>query len=236
MPTLNNDRSTQRPRRAERPPPDTTAREASRHLSAVDPRLAEIIARVGVHRPVIEPRPFIALIESITQQQVSMRAAAAIFARLKRACPRGRLTPQALLDLDASALRGIGLSRQKAQYVRNVADAFAGGRLSAAKLRRMSDDEVLTEVSKIKGVGRWTVEMLLIFSLGRPDVWPIDDLGLRRAVQRFLELSAPPGADQMRKLGQRWRPYRTYAAWYLWRFSEGNGQPGVALPNRERSR
>ncbi len=224
--------ASQTPLRARRMPPDELAHAAATHLASADRRFARIIGNVGVHRPVIQSRPFVALIESITQQQVSLASAAAVFRRLRLACPGGRLTPAAVLQLNDVALRGAGLSRQKSQYVRNVAEAFASGRLNSAKLRRMDDEAVVTEVAAIKGVGRWTVEMLLIFCLGRPDVWPVDDLGLRRSLQRFLGLPEPLPATDMRTVAEPWRPYRTYAAWYLWRFSEGNGQPGVAVSTK----
>ena len=144
-------------------------------------------------------------------------------------CPRRRLTPAAIMALDHDTLRAAGLSRQKAAYVRNMAEAFASRELSAAKLRRMSDDEVVEATTRIKGVGRWTAEMLLIFCLERPDVWPVDDLGLRKAVRNFLAMTEMPRPAEIQAVADPWRPYRSYATWYLWRSLEGPLMPGVAL-------
>jgi DNA-3-methyladenine glycosylase II len=198
-------------------------------LRAARPSLGAIIERVGTHRLVITRDPFVSLVSSITQQQVSMTAAAAVFGRLRALCPRRRLTARAVLALDESALRGAGLSRQKTSYMRNVAAAFASRQLTPSKLRDMDDEEVITAVTRIKGVGRWTAEMLLIFCLERPDVWPIDDLGLRKAVQRFVGTPEPLDRQAMVDLARPWMPYRTYASWYLWRSLEGPLMPGVAL-------
>jgi DNA-3-methyladenine glycosylase II len=142
-------------------------------------------------------------------------------------CPRQRLTPGAVRSLDVSALRGAGLSRQKAAYAQNVAEAFASRVLTAAKLRRLPDAEVIAAVTAVKGVGRWTAEMLLIFCLERPDVWPVDDLGLRNAVQRFTGEVELPAAAEMQTLGEAWRPYRTCATWYLWRSLEAPTEPAI---------
>ena len=202
---------------------------AARYLSRQDPRLAAIIKHIGPHRPIITPNPFVALVGAILQQQVSMSAAAAMHRRLKGLCPRGRITPPAILLLDGDELRGAGLSRQKARYVRDLAQAFASGTLSSRRLRRMSDEQVIDTTTQVKGVGRWTAEMLLIFCLERPDVWPIDDLGLRKAVRQFLQLDDMPDPPTLGQLAEPWRPYRSYATWYLWRSLEGPLMPGMAL-------
>jgi DNA-3-methyladenine glycosylase II len=200
-----------------------------RHLSRADRRLATLIQRIGPHRPIITPNPFVALLGSILQQQISMSAAAAVQKRVRALCPRGRVTPAAILDLSALDLRGAGLSRQKAEYVRSLAEHFANGALSTRSLRAMTDEEVIATTTRVKGVGRWTAEMLLIFCLERPDIWPIDDLGLRKAVRNHLELDDLPDAQTMHAAGEPYRPYRTYASWYLWRSLEGPLMPGVAL-------
>jgi DNA-3-methyladenine glycosylase II len=205
------------------------ARQAAEFLSGRDPRMARLIQRIGPHRLIITPDPFTALVGSIVQQQVSMSAAAAIQRRLAELCPDGRVTPAAILGLKEAALRGAGLSRQKALYVHGLAQAFDSGDLSARGLRRMPDDEVIAAVTRLKGVGRWTAEMLLIFCLERPDVWPIDDLGLRKAVRNFLGMKRIPALRTMRRAGEPWRPYRTYASWYLWRSLEGPFMPGISL-------
>jgi DNA-3-methyladenine glycosylase II len=137
------------------------------------------------------------------------------------------VTPRALLALDVATLRGVGLSRQKTEYVHILAEAFATRSLTAAKLRRMNDDEVIAATTALKGIGRWTAEMLLIFCLERPDVWPVDDLGLRKAVQNFFAFKETPPARDIRDLADPWRPYRSYATWYLWRSLEGPLMPGV---------
>lgn len=206
-----------------------TARAAVRHLTQAHPRLGALIRKIGPHRPVITPNSFVALVGSILQQQVSMSAAAAVQKRVKALCPRGRVTPAAILECSEASLRGAGLSRQKTKYVRALAEHFARGILSSRKLRTMTDEEVITATTQVKGVGRWTAEMLLIFCLERPDVWPIDDLGLRKAVRDFLGLGDLPDMKTMQATGESWRPYRTYASWYLWRSLEGPFMPGVAL-------
>lgn len=206
-----------------------TALVAIRHLRQVDPRLGRMIAHIGPYRPDVTPDPFVALVGSIIQQQLSMTAATTIYNRVRGLCPRRRLTPAAILAQDVGALRGAGLSRQKAAYLRNIAEAFATRTLTAAKLRTASDEEVIGATTAIKGIGRWTAEMLLIFCLERPDVWPVDDLGLRKAVRDFLKLGELPPAAAIREVADAWRPYRSYATWYLWRSLEGPLMPGVAL-------
>ncbi|MBU0639544.1 MAG: DNA-3-methyladenine glycosylase [Planctomycetes bacterium] len=205
------------------------ALEAVRHLRRVDPRLGEIIRKIGPHRPIITPDPFVTLVGAIVQQQVSMSAAAAIQKRLKALCPRGRTTPTAIARLQTDALRKAGLSRQKVRYVRDLAGHFTARRLTPRKLREATDEEVIAATTQVKGVGRWTAEMLLIFCLERPDVWPTDDLGLRKAVRQFLGDADMPTNDVMELVGESWRPYRTYASWYLWRSLEGPFMPGMAL-------
>jgi len=195
----------------------------------MDPILGKLIRRVGPHRPIITPDPFSALFCSIVQQQISMAAAAAIQKRLRLLCPRGRFTPKAILARSAVELRQAGLSHQKIRYVHDLSEHFAHGKLSAAALRRMPDDEVIDATTQVHGVGRWTAEMLLIFCLERADVWPIDDLGLRKAVRNFARLREMPSARAMTAAGEPWRGYRTYASWYLWRSLEGPFMPGISL-------
>lgn len=216
---------------AKRNETDSAAAEAAvaaiRHLSTAHPRWPELIARVGPYRPSLTPNPFIALIGSIVHQQVSMSAGATIFKRVKALCPAGRLTPRAILEITETRLRSAGLSRQKAAYVRNIAESFVAGQVTPARLRRATDEEVVETVTQIKGVGRWTAEMLLIFCLHRPDVWPVRDLGLQRAAQQFFSLRKSPTPEALHKMGEPLRPYRTYATWYLWRSLERPVPPAV---------
>ena len=202
---------------------------AARALSWVDPALGRMIRRIGPYRPIITLDPFNALIASIVSQQISMSAADAVRRKLLAMCPGGRFTPPAILARSEDELRAGGLSRQKAAYVRDVAAHFADGRLSARRLRAMNDEEVVAATTRVKGVGRWTAEMLMMFCLERPDVWPVDDLGLRKAVRNFLCLSEMPDAEIMQLTGEAWRPYRTYASWYLWRSLEGPLMPGIPV-------
>lgn len=205
------------------------AERAVAHLSANSRTLAAIIDAVGPHRPILSRDPFRTLVGSIVQQQISMSAAAAIQNRLRDACPDRRVTADALLALRKARLRRIGLSNQKAAYVRDLAAHFADGRLSASKLRRMTDEQVIEATMQVHGVGRWTAEMLLIFCLERPDVWPIDDLGIRKAVRNLLAVVDIPDRHTLLSAGEPLRPFRSYASWYLWRSLEGPLMPGVAI-------
>ena len=156
-----------------------------------------------------------------------MSAAATIFKRVKALCPRGRITPRAILAASPAQLRSAGLSRQKTAYMHNLAESFASRQVTPAGLRRAPDNEVVEAVTRIKGVGRWTAEMLLMFCLHRPDVWPVHDLGLQRAAQEFFKLRKPPTPKALDTMGEPWRPYRTYATWYLWRSLERPIPPSV---------
>lgn len=203
------------------------ARRAAEHLSAVSPSLEPIISRVGPHRLKVTRDPFLTLVGSIIQQQISMSAAASIQRRLTEACPGGRVTPAAIQRLGPARLRKAGLSNQKAGYLVDLARHADAGRLGRRTLSRLDDEEIIVRATEIRGIGRWTAEMLLIFCLERPDVWPIDDLGLRKAVARFT------GRDLDKKgivaLAEPWRPFRSYASWYLWRSLEGPKMPGIEL-------
>lgn len=205
------------------------AREAARALSRVDRRMAAIVRRFGPHRPVLTNDPFVSLASSIVQQQISMSAARAIWQRLVAQCARRRLTPEGTLALSLESLRAVGLSRQKSLYVHDLSAHFADGRLTRARLRRAEDEQVIEVTTQVKGVGRWTAQMLLMFCLERPDVWPVDDLGLRKAVRDFHRLAELPDKRHMEEAGDAWRPFRTYASWYLWRSLEGPLMPGVCV-------
>lgn len=193
---------------------------ALRHLKRADPVMRRIIERVGPYRLERQPNHFGALVESILYQQLALAAAATIARRFRRLySKRGRLPrPEELRRTPARRLRAAGLSRQKIGYLRDLARKAANGRLRFGRLGRMSDDEVIAHLVQVKGIGRWTAEMFLMFSLGRPDVLPVDDLGLRYAFQQAYKLRALPSPAKMQRMAEPWRPYRSVATWYLWKF------------------
>jgi DNA-3-methyladenine glycosylase II len=163
---------------------------------------------------------FVALSQAIVSQQLAVKAAATIFARFRALFPRNRPTPLVLLDLPLAALRGAGLSGQKSGYLRDLAARFTDGTIPSRRISRMTDEQVIASLTQVKGVGVWTAEMFLIFVLNRPDIWPVDDLGVRKAAQRLFELPELPTAESLSRIAEPWRPYRTVAAWYLWRSLE----------------
>jgi DNA-3-methyladenine glycosylase II len=205
--------------------PDPRWQDAIDHLSH-DRTLARIIARVGPCT--LRPRrgTFAMLVQSILSQQVSVKAAEAMHRRLV-AGVGGRLAPARVkhfLDTASDdAIRDCGLSRQKRAYIHDLAGRFTDGSIPVRKLTRMSDEQVIETLTQVKGIGRWTVEMLLIFGLNRPDVWPVDDLGLREGICRTWpdRFKARPAAKDLSDFADAWRPWRSVASWYLWRSKDG---------------
>ncbi len=192
---------------------------ARRVLTRRDPILAPIIKKYGVCgiKTGRQADIFCGLVQAIVSQQLSTRAAATIYRRLEALMPDAAPpTPEALLPLSDEALRGVGLSRQKTSYMRDLAQKVLEGSVKTEALSEMSDEEIVAELTKIKGIGRWTVEMILIFRLARPDILPVGDLGIVKAIQKAYGLRKPPNAKRMHKIAERWRPYRSVASWYLW--------------------
>jgi len=191
--------------------------KARRLLARRDPILRDLMR---VHGPCgLADRqhtdPFKALIRAIVGQQLSTRAAATIFARFEAlfdAFP----TPAQVTAMPDDRLRGVGLSGQKAGYLRDLCRRIEEGALPIAALDRMDDEAVIETLTQVKGVGRWTAEMFLIFRLQRPDVLPVGDLGIVKAVQRAYRLRKAPTPDRLTRIGEAWRPYRSVACWYLW--------------------
>ncbi len=181
---------------------------AHQHIAATDPRIAALIARSLRYniKPAPLIRPFDALAESIAYQQLSGKAAATIFGRVRALYPRRKyLDPEKILATPDESFRAAGLSRSKIAAVKDLAAKTIDGTVPSARaIARMSDEEIILRLTEVRGIGRWTVEMLLLFDLGRPDVWPVDDYGV-------------PTPKQLMKLGEKWRPYRSVAAWYFWR-------------------
>jgi DNA-3-methyladenine glycosylase II len=191
------------------------------HLRRSDDTLARVIDERG---PLdldarVRGRPqdaYGALLRAIVGQQLSVAAARTIYGRFTHLFGGRTPSPEDLLEVDVDALRGVGLSRAKANYVRSLAEHVISGELELERLDELSDEEVATEVTAVKGLGQWTADMFLIFHLGRPDVLPVGDLGVRRAVERLYGLEALPSAAELEALGGRWRPYRSLASLYLW--------------------
>jgi 3-methyladenine DNA glycosylase/8-oxoguanine DNA glycosylase len=203
--------------------PSTTAlararRRAVAHLRTADPVLAALIGHVGRCRWEVDGAAgaFEALAESIVYQQISGKAAASIYSRLRAVAGGRRLRPAHVLAASEEVLRACGLSRQKSAYLRDLAAHAERGK-GLAGLGRLEDEAVIERLVAIRGVGRWTAEMFLMFRLGRLDVLPVDDYGIRKAIQRAYRMRALPKPDRMRRIAERWRPYRTVACWYLWR-------------------
>jgi DNA-3-methyladenine glycosylase II len=222
------------------PPAGAAAKEPSRgalstrralsHLSDCDPVLRALIASVGRLPDAREGRPdagdhYGALVRSITGQQLSVLAARAIYGRLTARFGGRPPTPREILAEDPEELRAAaGLSRAKVGFLRSLAEHVLGGELELERLDELPDEEVITELVAVKGVGLWTAQMFLIFHLQRPDVLPVGDLGIRRAIERAYGLAELPEPARMQQIADPWRPHRTLACRYLWRSLQN--QPG----------
>jgi DNA-3-methyladenine glycosylase II len=210
----------------------TYDREAAvTHLRRVDAVLARVIDSVGPFT--LEPRggPFPSLARAIFFQQLAGPAARAIMKRILDLLSTDDarfFTPDEFLAAADEDLRAAGLSRQKLSYLRDLAEKFASGELREDEFAEADDEEVIRRVTSVKGIGRWTAEMFLIFSLGRPDVLPVDDLGVRRGFQLVYGLDGSPSPEQMQSIAEPWRPFRSVGTWYMWR------SLGVALPEQGR--
>jgi DNA-3-methyladenine glycosylase II len=214
--------NTRRPRRSQ-PPASALA-----HLRAADPVLRAAIDAVGPIELAVEPDLWWGLVDSIISQQVSVKAAAAIIGRVAALGAAGRPTPAEVAAMDDDVLRAAGLSRAKVRYLKDLAGRWLDGSLPHARIAAMDDGEVIAELTRVKGIGVWTAEMILIFTLGRPDVLPVDDLGIRVAVQRLYGLAERPGRDELLRIAEPWRPHRSLASRYLWRVASST--PAIAPP------
>jgi 3-methyladenine DNA glycosylase/8-oxoguanine DNA glycosylase len=199
---------------------DFDASEAVAHLGARDARLARLIEQVGPFtlQLTATTSTFEALAESIVYQQLTGKAAATIHGRLCALFPGGRVAPDRILELSDVALRGAGLSRSKVLAIRDLASRTLQGSVpSVRELQAMSDEHIIERLVQVRGVGRWTAEMLLIFRLGRPDVLPVHDYGVRHGFKLAYRKRDLPTPKELGEKGEKWRPFRTAASWYLWR-------------------
>jgi DNA-3-methyladenine glycosylase II len=198
-------------------------RRAVSHLRSADPVLAKLIDEAGPLGDARDGRPhredhYGALVRAIVGQQLSVAAASAIYGRLTNRFGERPPTPAEILADDPEELRAAaGLSRAKVSYLRSLAEHAISGELELARLDELSDDEVVAELTAVKGLGMWSAQMFLMFHLERPDVLPVGDLGIRRAIERGYSLDARPEAAAIEKIAEPWRPYRTLACRYLWR-------------------
>ena len=189
--------------------------KATRALSAHDAVMAALIARYPDAILANRGDPFQTLLRAIVGQQISVKAADAIWARF--AALVGELSTKRVADLDADALAGCGFSRRKVEYVQDLARHFLDGRIDPARWTHEDDETVINELVDVRGIGRWTAEMFLIFYLRRANVWPVDDIGLQKAVALHYQGGERPTPKQLREIGEQFAPWRTVATWYLWR-------------------
>jgi DNA-3-methyladenine glycosylase II len=211
------------------------AQHVIRELSRADRHLAKVIRRVGCF-PTKKQKPqppFASLLRTIVYQQLAGVAAATIFGRVKALGVNGFPTPEEILLLEETKLRGAGLSRQKIAAVKDLAAKTLDGTVPPLrKLRRMSEEEILERLTQVRGIGEWSVQMFLMFRLGRPDVLPIHDLGIRKGFQRVYGHKDVPKPQFILEHGERWRPYRSIASWYLWRAADDSGAKLVRKKRR----
>jgi DNA-3-methyladenine glycosylase II len=185
------------------------------HLSAADPVLGELISRVGDISQGLESDGFNSLASAIVSQQLSDAAATTIWKRVEATL--SGVTPESIMGAEDDTLRGAGLSRSKVSFLRDLAERTLDGRLDIDRLRELPDDDIVAELISVKGIGRWTAEMYLIFSLGRPDVLALDDGAIRATIGWLYALGGAAERADAERIGEAWRPYRTAASLYLWR-------------------
>jgi DNA-3-methyladenine glycosylase II len=194
-------------------------KKAIQHLKRSDPVLSEIITRVGDYNIRFREPDFESLVKSIVSQQLSGRVATVIFGRLSDAVA-GKMTPAAILKLRPSRMRTLGLSGSKTAYIRDLARHARDGHVVFEELADLPDEEVIARLTKVKGIGVWTVHMFLMFALRRTNVLPIGDLGIRNAVRKAYALEEMPTPKDVEAMAAKWHPYCTVASWYLWRSLE----------------
>lgn len=208
-------------------PQPLTHRKALAHLRRVDPKFGAVIDAVGGCRyaPREEGTHFGALVRSIVYQQLSGKAAGTIHGRLRALYDDRDPTPAELLATPEATLRGVGLSRQKMSYLLDLAARVERGELPLDAVHELGDDELTTALVQVKGIGRWTAQMFLMFRLGRADVLPDLDLGIQKGLQRAYGLRKMPTPKDVLRHGEKWAPYRTIASWYLWRLLDIPAEP-----------
>lgn len=196
-------------------------KQAIQHLTRHDPVLAGIIASVGEYRIEFREPDFETLVKSIVFQQLSGHVANVIFGRLAAAV-KGKITPENILKMRPSRMRKLGLSTQKTAYIRDLARHTRDGRIVFEELNGLTDAEVIERLTKVKGIGEWTVHMFLIFALRRHNVLPTGDLGIRNAIKKAYAMEKAPLPKEVEEMAAKWHPYCTVASWYLWRSQEPN--------------
>jgi len=189
--------------------------QACSELALADPVMAGIVASYAGSTLVSRGDPFATLARSIVGQQISVKAADSVWARFVAALPA--ITPADVLEISPELLRACGLSARKVEYVGDLARHFSDGQIHTERWSRMSDEEIITELTAVRGIGVWTAEMFLIFNQLRPDVFPLDDIGLQKAAALHYFNGKRPLRRELATLGERWRPWRSVATWYLWR-------------------
>ena len=195
-------------------------KRAIQHLKTCDPVLAGIITRLGPLKMHHRPPTFETLVRSIAFQQLNGKAAATIFQRLVDACG-GAITPEALEQLSDADLRKVGLSRQKSSYLRDLAHKTRTGELDFSKLPDLSDEEVIAQLTQVKGIGVWSAQMFLMFALRRPNVMPTADFGINTALRKHYRMRKMPKPKHILQISKVWHPYCSFACYYLWRSMDG---------------
>jgi len=192
-----------------------------KHLEKVDEKMGRLIVEFEKPEFKKDSNYFEALVRAIVYQQLSGKAAATIYKRFKNLFPQNKhFTPIMVKERSHEELRSAGLSNQKASYIHNIANAFYTGAIPK-DIDTIGDNEVIECLTTIKGVGPWTAKMFLMFTLNRPDVFPVTDLGIQKGFQLFFQFDVLPSTKKMMEIAEAWRPYRTLASWYLWRLVEG---------------
>lgn len=190
------------------------------HFKKNDPVLYSVIKNVGVHGPKTSADHFLELCEIIINQQLSDKAAATIFARFKRLFPQEKIKPRALLKLETEKIRSCGTSKAKVSFLKDLAKKIVTEELRLDQLDKLSDELIMKELTQVKGIGPWSVEMFLMFTLGREDVFSHGDLGLKNAIKKLYKFKKDPSKKQIEKIVEKWKPYRTYACRILWKSLE----------------
>ena len=189
--------------------------KAKKTLSAKDKKLSMIIKSYPDDFLFSKSDPFFTLARSIVGQQISVKAAQSVWDRLEIKVKK--LNPEIIITTHSSTLKSVGLSRQKVSYLKNLASAFIEKKIKVSMWNKMNDEQIVQDLTQIKGIGRWTAEMFLIFNLCRADIFPLDDIGMVRALCKLYKIQYPTNRESIIKIGEKWRPYRSVATWYLWR-------------------